>query len=141
MVYLMNHYREFFVKNKFSYSYFQQPVSVIICAKNEAENLKKFLPAIIEQEYPDFEIVVINDSSKDDTLDIIHHFSKLQNNIKIVDVKSNEAFWGNKKYALTLGIKAAKNDFLLFTDADCKPVSKYWIKEMSANFSNSKSIV
>ena len=82
-----------------------------------------------------------NDSSKDDTIDIIHHFSKLQNNIKIVDVKSNEAFWGNKKYALTLGIKAAKNDFLLFTDADCKPVSKYWIKEMSANFSNSKSIV
>jgi len=116
-------------------------ISVIICAKNEAENLKKFLTAIIEQEYPDFEIVVINDSSKDDTLDIIHHFSKLQNNIKIVDVKSNEAFWGNKKYALTLGIKAAKNDFLLFTDADCKPVSKYWIKEMSANFSNSKSIV
>jgi len=116
-------------------------VSVIICAKNEAENLKRFLPSIIEQDYPNFEIVLINDSSKDETLDVIHHFSKLHNNIKVVDVKSIEAFWGNKKYALTLGIKAAKNDFLLFTDADCKPVSKYWIKKMSAHFSNTKSIV
>ncbi len=116
-------------------------VSVIICAKNEAENLKIFLPSIIGQDYPDFEIVLINDSSNDDTLNVIHHFSKLHDNIKIVDVKSIETFWGNKKYALTLGIKAAKNDFLLFTDADCKPVSKYWIKEMSANFSNKKSIV
>ena len=116
-------------------------ISVIICAKNEAENLKKFLPSIIEQDYPNFEIVLINDSSNDDTLDVIHHFTKLNDNIKVVDVKSIEAFWGNKKYALTLGIKAAKNDFLLFTDADCKPVSKYWIKEMSANFSNTKSIV
>jgi glycosyltransferase involved in cell wall biosynthesis len=116
-------------------------VSVIICAKNEAENLKTFLPSIIEQDYPDFEIVLINDSSKDNTLDVILHFSKLHSNIKVVDVKSIETFWGNKKYALTLGIKAAKHDFLLFTDADCKPVSKHWIKEMSANFSNKKSIV
>lgn len=116
-------------------------ISVIICAKNEAENLKKFIPLIIEQDYPNFEIVLINDDSKDDTLDVIHHFSKIHDNIKVVDVKNIEAFWGNKKYALTLGIKAAKNDFLLFTDADCKPVSKYWIKEMSAHFSNNKSIV
>tara|TARA_R110002095_G_scaffold56655_3_gene48540 strand:+ start:1916 stop:2920 length:1005 start_codon:yes stop_codon:yes gene_type:complete len=116
-------------------------ISVIICAKNEAENLKRFLPSIIEQDYPNFEIVLINDSSKDDTLEVIHHFSKLHDNLKVVNVKSIEAFWGNKKYALTLGIKASKNDFLLFTDADCKPVSKYWIKEMSAHFSNTKSIV
>lgn len=116
-------------------------VSVIICAKNEAENLEAFLPSILEQDYPNFEIVLINDSSNDETLDVIHHFSKLHNNIIVVDVKSIEAFWGNKKYALTLGIKAAKNDFLLFTDADCKPVSKYWIKEMSSHFSNKKSIV
>lgn len=116
-------------------------ISVIICAKNEAKNLKRFLPSVINQEYPEFEIVLINDASKDDTLNIIHEYSKLHNNIKVVDVKPIEAFWGNKKYALTLGIKAAKHDFLLFTDADCKPVSRHWIKEMSANFSNKKSIV
>ncbi|WJJ96156.1 glycosyltransferase [Algibacter luteus] len=117
------------------------PVSVIICAKNEAENLKAFLPSVIAQDYPDFEIVLINDASKDDTLEVMEHFSKAHSNIKIVNVKSIEAFWGNKKYALTLGIKAAKNDYLLFTDADCKPVSKQWIKKMSSHFSNKKSIV
>ncbi|WP_370476911.1 glycosyltransferase [Tamlana flava] len=116
-------------------------VSVIICAKNEAENLRRFLPSIIEQEYPDFEVVLINDSSKDDTLEVMQDFAKAHINIKVVDVKSIEAFWGNKKYALTLGIKAAKNDYLLFTDADCKPVSKYWIKEMCAHFDSEKSVV
>ncbi|ULC60506.1 glycosyltransferase [Flaviramulus sp. BrNp1-15] len=117
------------------------PISVIICAKNEAENLKTFLPSIIEQEYPNFEIVLINDASHDKTLKVMEYFSKLHQNIKIVDVKNIEAFWGNKKYALTLGIKASTHDFLLFTDADCKPVSKYWIKEMSSHFNNKTSIV
>jgi glycosyltransferase involved in cell wall biosynthesis len=117
------------------------PISVIICAKNEAENLKIFLPSIIAQDYPDFEIVLINDSSHDKTLKVMQHFAKQHQNIKIIDVKNIEAFWGNKKYALTLGIKASKHDFLLFTDADCKPLSKYWIKEMSAHFNNNKSIV
>ncbi|TWO34308.1 glycosyltransferase [Seonamhaeicola sediminis] len=116
-------------------------VSVIVCAKNEAKNLKTFLPSIISQEYPDFEIVLINDASTDNTLKVMEAFKKEYNNIKIVDVKNVEAFWGNKKYALTLGIKASKNDYLLFTDADCKPVSKYWIKDMTAHFSNQRTIV
>ncbi|WNH13282.1 glycosyltransferase [Thalassobellus suaedae] len=117
------------------------PVSVIICAKNEAENLKNFLPSIISQDYSNFEIVLINDASSDHTLEIMKHFAEQNTNIKIVDVKNIEAFWGNKKYALTLGIKASKNEFLLFTDADCKPVSKDWIKEMSSHFNNDKTIV
>ncbi|MFI1745457.1 glycosyltransferase [Thalassobellus sediminis] len=117
------------------------PVSVIICAKNEAENLKNFLPSIISQDYPDFEIVLINDSSSDNTLDVMEYFSEQHSNIRIVDVKNIEAFWGNKKYALTLGIKASKNKFLLFTDADCKPISKHWIKEMSSHFNNEETII
>jgi len=117
------------------------PVSVIICAKNEAENLKLFLPSIISQNYPDFEIVLINDSSSDDSLQIMESFAKRHSNIKIVNVKNIEAFWANKKYALTLGIKASKHEHLLFTDADCKPVSENWIKEMSSHFDEKKSIV
>ncbi|MEN3322961.1 glycosyltransferase [Mariniflexile soesokkakense] len=116
-------------------------VSVIICAKNEAKNLQNFLPSIISQIYPDFEIVLINDASTDDTLEVIEAFAAEHNNIKIVDVKNIEAFWGNKKYALTLGIKASKNDYLLFTDADCKPVSKYWIHNMCTHFTDKQSIV
>jgi len=117
------------------------PISVIICAKNEAENLQKFLPAIINQKYPNFEIVLINDASSDDTLKIMEAFQQENPFIKIVNVKNVEAFWGNKKYALTLGIKAAKNEHLLFIDADCTPNSSYWIQKMSSQFTKEKSIV
>ena len=116
-------------------------VSVLVSAKNEAQNLKQFIPLIAKQDYPNFEIVLINDASIDNTLEVMEEIASKYDNIKIVDVKNNEAFWANKKYALTLGIKAAKNDYLLFTDADCKPTSKYWIKEMSSQFSNEKTIV
>lgn len=118
-----------------------EPVSVVICAKNEAENLKKFLPSIITQDYPDFEIVLINDASYDDTLEVMEHFEENHKNIKIVNVRNNEAFWGNKKYAITLGIKAAQNPYLLFTDADCTAVSKNWISEMTSHFNDKKSII
>ena len=117
------------------------PISVIICAKNEAQNLREYLPSIINQKYSNFEIVLINDASSDNTLEVMESFKKQHANIKIVNVKNNEAFWGNKKYALTLGIKAAKNEHLLFTDADCKPVSKFWAQSMVQKFSNGKTIV
>jgi len=117
------------------------PVSIIICAKNESENLKKNLPKIIDQDYKSFEIVLINDSSSDDTLEVMESFERKYNNIKVVDVKSIEPFWGNKKYALTLGIKVAKNEFLIFTDADCEPASNQWIKHIANHFSNTKSII
>ncbi|MDP5082148.1 MAG: glycosyltransferase [Winogradskyella sp.] len=116
-------------------------ISIIICAKNEAENLKKNIPLVLEQDYPLFEVVLVNDSSSDDSLEVMKEFAELHSNIKLVDVKTIETFWGNKKYALTLGIKASKNDFLVFTDADCKPISKQWLAHISNNFSNEKSIV
>jgi len=117
------------------------PVSVLICAKNEAENLKTFLPKIINQEYPNFEIVLINDASYDDTLEVMESFQEKHPNIKIVNVKNNEAFWGSKKYALTLGIKASTNEYLLLTDADCAPKSNQWIASMSTNFSEKHKFI
>ena len=117
------------------------PISVIICAKNEAENLKANLPAILSQNHPDFEIVLINDGSSDETLDVMRNFAKIYSSIKVVNVKPVEAFWGNKKYALTLGIKAASNKTLLFTDADCNPVSNNWINAMCSKISSEKDIV
>lgn len=130
-----------FSKNKEENTSENKPVSVIICAKNEAENLKDFLPFVINQNYPDFEIVLINDDSTDETLEIMEKFAQKHKKIKLVDVKNIEAFWGNKKYALTLGIKAAKHNYLLFTDADCKPSSKNWITEMVTQFTDEKQIV
>ncbi len=116
------------------------PVSVIVCAKNEANNLKNFIPAILNQDYPTFEIVLINDASHDDSLEIMETLANRSDKIKIVNVKPVETFWGNKKYPLTLGIKAAKYNILLFTDADCKPVSKFWIKEMVSQFNRDTTI-
>lgn len=116
-------------------------ISVIVCAKNEAKNLPLLIPKLLEQDYQNFEIVLINDASSDDTLQIMQSFKASNSNIKIVDVANNETFWGNKKYALTLGIKAATHEYLLFTDADCVPESKYWIKSMSSHFNNEKAII
>lgn len=117
------------------------PVSVIVCAKNEEENVAQFIPLLAEQHYPDFEIILIDDASSDTTLDIFEAFEKQYSNVRLVKVANNEAFWGNKKFALTLGIKAATKEYLLFTDADCYPISKDWIREMSSHFTMKKTIV
>jgi glycosyltransferase involved in cell wall biosynthesis len=117
------------------------PISVIVCAKNEEENVKAFVPLLLQQDYPDFEVVLIDDASSDETLEVFEAFEKQYANIKLVKVQNNEAFWGNKKFALTLGIKAAKYEYLLFTDADCYPASTQWIKEMSSQFTTQKTIV
>ena len=117
------------------------PISVIVCAKNEAEHVVKFIPLLLQQNYPDFEIILIDDASNDATLDIFEAYEKENANVRLVKVENNEAFWGNKKFALTLGIKAAKKEYLLFTDADCYPTSTSWIAEMSSHFTLQKTIV
>lgn len=117
------------------------PVSVIILVKNQGEKLLKLLPLILEQAHSTFEIVLINNASSDETDDIIESFSEKHSNIKVVNVENNEAFWASKKYALTLGIKASKYDHLVFTNANCTPVSKDWISEMSKNFTSKKTII
>ncbi|RFN59883.1 glycosyltransferase [Marixanthomonas ophiurae] len=119
----------------------QYPVSLIVCAKNEAENLKKHIPLWLQQDHPDFELILIDDASSDNTLEVMESFQAENPKIQIVKVKNNEAFWGNKKYALTLGLKRAKNQRLLFTDADCEPASKDWLSTMTACFSEEKRLI
>ena len=118
-----------------------QPVSIVICAKNEAENLQQNLPYILNQDYSDFEVILINDSSSDETLAVMEDFELQDSRVVVVNVESNERFWGNKKYALTLGIKKAKFEKLLFTDADCYPKSNQWLKEMAQGFQHEKDLV
>ena len=117
------------------------PVSIIVCAKNEAENIKEYFPSLINQNYPEFEIVLIDDASSDNTLDVFEEYEKQHANVRVVKVANNETFWGNKKYALTLGIKVSKYEHLLFIDADCRPQSKEWITLMTSNFTDKKTIV
>jgi len=117
------------------------PISVIISARNEAQNLPEFLPAILQQQYPQFEVVVVNDCSVDGTHRILLEFSKNHPHLKIVTVTEHPRFKTGKKFALTMGIKAAKYEHLLFTDADCIPASPQWIARMAANFTGNIEIV
>lgn len=128
--------------NKLTKSSLSQPISVLICAKNEAKNLTKNLPSLLKQRYNNFELILINDCSNDNTLEVMKQFKEESNiPIKIVDVYENEQFLGSKKYALTLGIKSASYEHLLFIDADCKPISENWIAEMVHYFSNQYQLV
>jgi biofilm PGA synthesis N-glycosyltransferase PgaC len=117
------------------------PVSVIISARNEAQNLAANLPSILEQDYPDFEVVVINDCSVDDSDIILEELQAKYPKLKVVNVAINDRFKTGKKFALTMGIKAAKNEYLLFTDADCTPASPNWITRMAVNFMGQTEIV
>lgn len=117
------------------------PVSLIVCAKNEAENLEKHIPLWLEQDHPDFELVLVNDRSVDDSGKIMESWAVRDSRIKIVDVQEIDAFWANKKYALTLGIKRASHQRLIFTDADCRPGSKSWLRKMSSLFDEQTQLV
>jgi len=117
------------------------PVSILIACKNEAENLQKNLIHFIEQDYPIFEIVLVDDASTDQTLSIMKVFKKKYDIINYLSIPSSANYTGNKKNAITQAIAIAKNENLLFTDADCIPRSKDWIYEMSTHFSNQKQLL
>ena len=121
-------------KNKISFLTEQPPVSVIICAKDEADNLRRYLPFILQQDYPDFEVIVINDGSTDETESLLNNLCVEYQNLRTTFVPVGARNRSTKKLGLTLGIKAAKNDLLLFTDADCMPDDNMWIRRMARNF-------
>jgi biofilm PGA synthesis N-glycosyltransferase PgaC len=119
----------------------KKPVSVVICARNEAENLKKYLPLVLEQDFPDFEVVVVNDRSWDGTNDVLEAFAKQYKHLKIVTVNEGSKFIAGKKFAVTMGIKAAANEWLVFTDADCFPASSKWLLGMQQPDQNGAEIL
>ncbi len=117
------------------------PISVIISARNEAENLTRFLPAILQQDYLQYEVIVVNDCSTDESDLILLNLSENHPHLKLVNVTEHRRFKTGKKFALTMGIKAATYEHLLFTDADCEPASPQWVARMAANFTGSTEIV
>lgn len=109
------------------------PVSVIICARNEEDNLREFLPKVLEQDYPYFEVIVVNDASEDNTSQVLDDFAKLYPHLYVTNMPNDINIISRKKLAVTVGVKAAKNELLLMTDADCYPASKDWIRSMVSN--------
>lgn len=116
-------------------------LSVIICARNEEENLRKNLPHILQQDYPEFEVILVNDFSEDETKWLLRDLCAQHPNLKVVEIAEHVRLKHGKKFAVTLGIKAAQHEHLVFTDADCIPQSEQWLRHIGSSFSGGEEIV
>ncbi|MEE4176445.1 MAG: glycosyltransferase [Bacteroides sp.] len=117
------------------------PVSIVICAKNEYLNLEENLPLFLEQDYPDFEVLVVNDGSDDDTELLLHGMKAQHTRLTVINLQKNVNFFSGKKFPLSIGIREAKHNLLLMSDADCRPASPRWIAEMVSGFDPATEIV
>ncbi len=142
MFYLLYFFLSAFKKRKLEHEDFLDPISVIIIGRNEKENLKEFLPSILNQDYPNFEVIVVNDLSWDGTRSYIEKLQESHEHLRLVNVPSTDNKLSvGKKFGLTLGVKAATNNHLLFIDADCQPYSDQWIRLMAQGYTGGKQIV
>ena len=118
------------------------PVSVIVCARDEAANLVKNLPGALVQQYKTtHEVIVVNDNSFDESKYILEEFKKSFKQLLPVELKQEARFIPGKKFPLSIGIKTAKYEIVLLTDADCVPASEFWIEKMQEGFVDNIEIV
>ncbi|MDO8965459.1 glycosyltransferase [Algoriphagus sp.] len=110
----------------------EEGVTVLVAAHNEFQNLKVLIPKLFEQDYPKFDVMVVNDRSTDRTKRLLEEMMALYPKLRSVTIKYTPNHVTPKKFALTLGIKVAKNDVILLTDADCMPTNDQWIRKMTA---------
>ena len=119
----------------------QPGVSVIICARDESDNLRKNLPYFLDQDYPEFEVIVVNDGSLDESELLLTNLKEKYPKLRSTFVPHGATNLSTKKLALTLGIKAAKYDWVLLSDADCMPEGNTWISSMARNFNQGVEFV
>lgn len=131
-----------YYKKPFKQSNQQYPVSVIICGRDEAENIAKNLPGVLVQQYPTtHEIIVVNDNSTDESKYILEGFQQHFKNLTIIPLTQEAIHIPGKKFPLSIGIKSAKNEVLLLTDADCIPASEFWIEKMQDGYLPTTDVV
>lgn len=125
-----------FIKSKESALQNASGVSIVVCAHNEIENLKVLLPVLYAQDFPEYEIIVVDEKSTDDTFPFLWKEKETNERLKIVTITHTPPHVNSKKYGLTMGIKSAQHDIILLTDADCMPGSDQWLKTMSTPLNN-----
>ena len=131
-----------FYKEKTKQQSQQHPVSVVICARDEDENIARNLPGVLVQKYSSTrEVIVVNDNSVDDSKYILEELQKTFKFLQIVDLKQEAKLISGKKYPLSIGIKEAKHEIILLTDADCVPATEFWIQKMQDAYVNGTEIV
>jgi cellulose synthase/poly-beta-1,6-N-acetylglucosamine synthase-like glycosyltransferase len=120
---------------------YSTPLTLIIAARDEEYNLRKYLPIWLSQNHRAYEVMVVNDCSDDDTEFVLAEFQRKYPHLQVINLQESNIFKGGKKYALSLGIKGAQFERLIFSDADCKPASSDYLALMSAQFAKDKEIV
>ncbi len=131
-----------FYKQKAKTQSITHPVSVVVCARDEANNLEQNLPDVLMQDYPyTHEVIVVNDNSHDDTKYFLEEMEKTFRQLKSVTLTQEAVHIPGKKFPLSVGIKTAKYGVLLLTDADCIPASNQWIAKMQDGYSDGKEVV
>ena len=120
----------------------EHPVSVIVCARDEDENLALNLPSLLVQDYETtHEVIVVDDNSLDDSKYILDEVQKKFKNLHIVPLTQEAKMIKGKKYPLSIGIKEARHEIVLLTDADCVPSSEHWLFKMQDAFTPGIEIV
>ena len=118
-----------------------EPVSVVLCARDAYERLTELLPILLGQDYPDFEVVVVNDCSDDDTDSYLEDLARHNPRVKPVQLRQHLNFFNGKKFPLSMGIKSASNDLLVLTDADCSPTSDKWLRSVVGCYGSDTEVV
>lgn len=118
------------------------PVSVVVCARDEARHLREHLPALLTQDYPStHEVLVVNDNSFDDTKYILDEFRRTYRQLHVIELTQEAKLIPGKKFPLSMGIKSAKHEIVLLTDADCVPATHRWISSMQSAYDDRTEIV
>lgn len=118
-----------------------EPVSVVICARDSYEYLVELVPALLSQDYPDYEIVIVNDCSDDETEEYLKDLERKEPRIKPVQLMQHLNFFNGKKFPLSMGIKSAKNDLLVLTECNCMPTNNQWLRSVVGCYGNKTEIV
>ena len=108
------------------------PISIIICARNEAENLRRNLPLFLEQDYSNYELIVVDDNSSDETSSVVLDFQEKYSNLQLLKLEGETP--PGKKAALKQGIINARFDWLILSDADCRPAGPHWLRRLQSPF-------
>ena len=118
-----------------------EPVSIVLCARDAYEYLVELVPVLLGQDYPDFEVVIVNDCSDDETEEYLKDLERKEPRIKPVQLKQHLNFFNGKKFPLSMGIKSAQNDLLVLTDCNCMPTNDQWLRSVVNCYGKNTEVV
>ena len=117
------------------------PATVVVYCHNQGAQLQRFLPYLLNQNYPKYEVIVVNDSSIDNTAEVISNFLVEYSNLRQTFIPDGSRNVSRRKLAIMLGIKAAHNELIVVTNANCCPAGPNWLMSMCRNFTEGTDVV